>query len=103
MQMTTKFVVPEGVEFAALALGRTAEGAISFDWAPIEAVCAASGIDIALLREQDEGNVAGLIVAWYMCHRELGGAPDATAEDLLAEAHAEDDLGGGYSHEPGRA
>jgi len=87
--------IPDDLDFSALQLSRdpiTLD--VSFDWAPIEAICKHSGIDIALLKEQDEDNVAGLINAWYIAHRQNCGAPDPVQEQLLAEVIAEDIAGG---------
>lgn len=87
-------VVPPGVDFSDLRLARDGvSGDISFDWAPIKAICAASQIDVDMLRETDEDNVGGLIVAWYDWHRQRGGAADLVAEQLLAEVAAEDERG----------
>lgn len=47
--------------------------------------------------------LAGLLMAWYRAHRSGGGALDPVAEDLIAEAAAEDAAGQPYSHAPGRA
>lgn len=88
-----RVVIPEGVEFGALALRRTDAG-VSFDWHVIGRVCAASGIDLALLRDTPEDNVADLIVAWYAEHLRRGGEPDPVAEQLAAEVRAEDGHGG---------
>lgn len=62
---------------------------MEFDWAPIEAICVASGLDIALFRDQHEDNVAGLIAAWYAMHRQRGGASDPVQEEIIAEALSE--------------
>lgn len=79
-----------GVPFAALKLRRdVTTGQVSFDWAPIERICEASGIDPCLFKRSHEDNVSGLIVAWYQAHREAGGAPDPVAEQLIAEVLAE--------------
>lgn len=92
--MAAGLTVPDGVDFSQLQLARDAvSGDVSFDWRPIEAICAASGFDVALLRESDEGNVGGLIVAWYTWHRQAGGAADLVAEQLMAEVAAEDGRG----------
>ena len=86
--------VPDSVGFADLKLARDpTTGAVSFDWGPIDAVCAESGIDPALFRDQDEDNVAGLIVAWYAEHCQRCGAPDRIAEQLIAEVAAEEIAG----------
>jgi hypothetical protein len=95
--------IPDGVKFADLKLQRDPDGAVSFDWAPIERICAASNLPIELLREGPEDNVAGLITRWYAAHREGGGEPDPVQEDLIAETLAEDAAGQPYSHQPGRA
>jgi hypothetical protein len=97
-----RVTIPEGLSFEALKLTRKPTG-ISFDWAPVEAICDASGIDINLFRESDEGNVAALIVAWYAEHLQRGGVRDAIADDLIGEAQAEDTFGAGLSHKPGKA
>lgn len=96
--------IPHGLDFADLKLVRNPQtGGVGFDWSPIESICAASGIDIALLRDGPDDNVSGLIVAWYSDHRARGGAPDPVQEDLIAEMLAENEHGDGLSHEPGRA
>lgn len=98
-------IVPEGLEFADLKLSRDAvSGAVSFDWEPIEALCAANGIDAALFRDRPEDAVAGLIVGWYFAARRLKGAHDPVAEMLLAEVLAEDTFGeASVQRGPGRA
>ena len=85
--------IPAGLEFSALQLSRDpVTGSVSFDWKPIETICAASGIDSQTFRAQHEDNVAGLIVAWYVQHRQGGGLADPVAEQLLAEVEAEDQI-----------
>lgn len=103
--MTKMFAVsiPPGVTFADLKLARDADGTVSFDWVPIERICAASGIDVAVLRDQDEDNLASLLTVWYRHHLAMGGAPDPVYTDLIGEVEAEDQHGGGLSHKPGRA
>lgn len=95
--------IPEGLDFSALKLSRDAYGYVSFDWAPISAICAESGIDPAAFTDTDEDNVAGLIMAWYQAHIASGGDQDLVAEDLIIEARIEDEHGGGFSFPPGRA
>lgn len=82
--------IPQGLRFADLKLSRhLVDGDVSFDWAPINAICEASDIDVAVFSHSDEDNVAGLIVAWYQVHREAGGEIDLVAEQLIAEVQAE--------------
>lgn len=102
-QQMTKIAIPDGLDFASLLLTRRADGAVSFDWAPIETICRESGIDIALFRDGPEDNVAGLITAWYRAHLDAGGAPDPVQEDLIAEAAAEERAGMRESLAPGCA
>ena len=102
-QQLTRVSIPESVDFAMLKLARDRDGAVSFDWTPIEAICRASGIDTALLRDGPEDNVAGLIAHWYAAHRQRGGAPDAVAEDMYSEVLAEERIGQRVSLPPGRA
>lgn len=102
MQLTT-IKIPDDVQFADLKLARDSDGRVSFDWSPIERICEASGVDPAIFRDAPEDNVSGLIVAWYAEHLRGGGARDPVQDDLIAEAALEDELGGGISHQPGRA
>lgn len=102
-QSTAIAIIPDDVQFADLKLTRSSDGNVSFDWAPIERICAASGIDSASLRDGHEDNVAGLISAWYERHIAAGGAIDPAYEDLIAESLAETAAGQLYSHAPGRA
>lgn len=95
--------IPAGLDFAALKLARDPDGRVSFDWTPIEVICQANGLDIDVFQDGPEDNVSGLIAAWYGAHLAQGGEPDPVQEDLLAEIRAEDALGGGLSHAPGRA
>lgn len=102
-QQLTKIAIPDGVPFSSLRLGRDADGAISFDWSPIERICEASGLTLAMFTEGPEDNVASLITAWYQAHRQNGGEPDAVADDLIAEVLAEEAAGQSVSHAPGLA
>lgn len=87
--------IPDDLDFSALKLSRDPVTLdVSFDWAPIEAICKLSGIDIALFKHQHEDNVSGLITEWYIEHRQRGGAPDPIQEQLIAEVLAEATAGG---------
>ena len=98
-----KITIPEHLHFADLKLARDSDGAVSFDVITLEAVCAASGIESDFFMGLHEDNVAGLIIGWYEAHIANGGAPDATAEDLILEVKLEDQHGGGFSLPAGRA
>ena len=102
-QQLTRITIPDDVQFSDLKLQRDADGMVSFDWAPIERICAASGVPFELLRDGPEDNVSGLIVHWYQAHLANGGARDAVQDDLLAEVMIEESAGQHHSHEPGRA
>jgi len=81
-----RVTVPEGMSFADLKLKRDAEsGEISFDLEAVRAVCVATGIDADAVFAH-EGNVNGLIVAWYGVHRMDGGEADLVFESLIADA-----------------
>lgn len=103
--MTQLFAItiPSDVAFSDLKLARDADGQVSFDWTPIERVCAASGIDVSLLRDSHEDSLAELLTAWYRNHLATGGMPDQVYVDLIGEVKAEDAAGQHYSHAPGRA
>ncbi len=101
--MLAQITIPDDVRFSDLHLARDQDGHISFDWTPIERICAASGLDVALLRDAPEDNVASLIVAWYAEHLRNGGERDAVQDDLIAETAAEDAAGQHHSLPPGRA
>ena len=102
-QHLAQIIIPDDIEFADLQLARDPDGALSFNWGPIERICAASNVPIELLRDGPEDNVAGLITRWYMLHLEHGGEPDAVKDDLIAETLLEDAAGQHVSHAPGRA
>ncbi len=69
----------------------------------IERIFQTSKFPIELLRDGPEDNVAGLIVQWYQVHLAQGGEHDPIADDLIAEAKAEDRAGQPVSYQPGRA
>ncbi len=102
-QQLTKIAIPDDVPFSALRLCRDADGAVSFDWSPIERICEASGIPVEMFRDGPESNVADLITTWYQAHRQNGGEPNPVADDLIVEVLAEDAAGQTISHAPGRA
>lgn len=87
--------IPDDLDFSALKLHRNPVTLdVSFDWAPIEAICKLSGIDIRMFSETPEDNVSELILQWYMEHRQRGGAADPVQEQLIAEVLAEAAAGG---------
>lgn len=95
--------IPADLDFAELKLARDPDGMVSFDQAAIEKIEQASGLDSGFFMTQPEDAVSSVIFAWYRHHLNRGGAPDATAEDLIAEVRAEDAAGQPYSHQPGCA
>lgn len=79
-------VIPDDVRFEDLQLARDPQnGDITFDWTPVERICAASGLDLARLEDPACDDLSELIVAWYEAHLAAGGAPDEVQEALLAE------------------
>lgn len=99
----TQITIPEDVEFADLHLARDPDGALSFDWAPIERICQASGLPVELFSDGPEDNVCQLVTHWYHSHLANGGERDPVQDDLIAEALTEDASGQPYSYPPGRA
>lgn len=102
-QQMAKVAIPDDLTFSDLHLARDLDGSVSFDWAVIERICEASGLPVEMFRDAPEGNVSGLIVGWYQAHRQHGGETDPVAEDLIAEAAAEEKAGQPFSYQPGRA
>lgn len=101
MKNLVKIIIAD-TQFSDLKLQREPDGAVIFDTAILRRICESSGIDLNSILA-DEDNIAGLIVAWYAEHRAAGGEADPVADELIAEVNAEDDRGGGFSYEPGRA
>lgn len=98
----TQIAIPDTVQFADLRLARDADGMVSFNWQPIEAICDASNVSVELFQNAPEENVCALITTWYQTHLKRGGERDPVADDLIAEVLAED-AAGSLSHAPGRA
>jgi hypothetical protein len=69
------------------------EGNLEFDWALIEGICDASGIDIEEFRDTEGESVSSLIHQWYAEHRARGGAPDPVMENIIIEAKLEESFG----------
>ena len=104
MHKITPISSPVGVSFSELRLARDPQtGDVSFDTSVIERVEAESGLPAGFFMGQHEDAVAALISTWYSAHRAAGGDADPVADDLIAEARAEDAAGQPYSHAPGRA
>ena len=86
--------IPEDLKFSDLKLARDPHtGDISFDWTPIERICEASGIDIAVFDDDSEDDLSELIIEWYQAHLASGGAPDPVQDELIAEAADEEAQG----------
>jgi len=101
--LSVRITIPDDVTFADLHMTRDPQtGDVSFDWSPIEAICAASDLDVALLRESED-NLAALVTAWYAEHLAHGGARDPVQDELIEEALIEGAHGETVSHKPGRA
>ena len=104
MHKITPISIPVGMSFSELRLARDPQtGDVSFDTSVIERVEAESGLPAGFFMSQPEDAVAALISTWYSAHRASGGDADPVADDLIAEARAEDAAGQPYSHAPGRA
>ena len=96
--------IPHGLKFEDLALTRDpVTGTVRFDLSPIQAICEASGLNLAALVSSADGAVCALIAAWYQDHLREGGSPDPVLEALDEEARYETERGGGFSYPPGHA
>lgn len=80
---STNVVIPDDVTFSDLRLARDANGRLSFNWAPIERICASSGIDVNVPRSSED-SAAWLITYWYAEHIRRGGARDPVYDNLVA-------------------
>ena len=101
---STPIAIPEGVAFADLRLARDPQtGDVSFNTAIIDQVERESGLPAGFFMGQPEDALAALITTWYSQHLAAGVERDAVADDLIAEARAEDAAGQPYSHAPGQA
>lgn len=96
-------VIPSDVAFADLELKRDVDGSVQFNWAPIEAICEASGIDSQSLKKAAGGSVAALLVHWYIAHLGRGGSPDQVQEELMTDAWTEDWGPSQHTFPPGHA
>ena len=92
---STPIAIPEGVAFADLRLARDPQTG--------DQVERESGLPAGFFMGQPEDALAALITTWYSQHLAAGGERDAVADDLIAEARAEDAAGQPYSHAPGQA
>lgn len=93
----------EGVDYADLKLRYEPEGSdiVSFDADVLIAFCRANNLPADAWLNED--NIATVMAKWYRLHRAAGGAPDPVREQIAFEVELEDRLGGGFSHEGGRA
>lgn len=103
LKHTPTIIIPPGLAFSALRLGRESTGDVSMDTAVIEQIEQANGLPVGHFASVSEDAIGALIVHWYQAHRSAGGAPDPVAEDLIEETRLEDVRGGGISHSPGSA
>ena len=87
-QSILRLHIPDTVQFSDLQL-EFADGAIAFNWEPIEKICGHNGISADLFKHRPEDNVGDLIIHWYAAHRAAGGAIDPVCEEYFAEVLAE--------------
>ena len=81
----TDLLIPDDVKFADLQLTVHPDGhQVTFNWAPIERICQASGLPTDTFRDAPEG----LLVMWYRAHLTIGGAHDPVADNIFADALA---------------
>jgi hypothetical protein len=94
----TKLTIPDGLDFADLALEREpVTGRLLFAPAPLAAMCRCNKLDPAEILA-DEVPSRWLICEWYVAHVTAGGAPDRVAEQILAEVADSPESGTGLEH-----
>jgi hypothetical protein len=98
-----RILIPTELPFAALALTREPDGSVGCDLGTVSIIERLSGLPDGWFMSQPEDALAALITQWYAAHLAAGGEHDPVADDLIAEARAEDERGDGISHHPGRA
>lgn len=103
MKKSVRISIPDDIDFSDLRLARDQDGSVSLDLSVIERICDASGIPISRVMDAPEDTLCSLVVTWYQVHLEHGGDRDPVADDLIAEAVAEELAGQGESLPPGRA
>jgi hypothetical protein len=95
--------VLEDIDFADLHLTRRhTDDKLFFDWEVVMRACTEWQVDFMRLRES-ESAIRKFLLTWYKAHRDFGGAADAVAEELVAEASLVETRGGGFFYPPGRA
>ncbi len=85
VETTTRFVVPEDIDFSDLHLRRHRDGRIRFDWRVVGRVCEESGVSARELALGPNEDLIAFLVAWYNAQLRLGGAANPVAEALEAE------------------
>jgi hypothetical protein len=81
-----KLNIPEDFDFASLNLNYSPEtDMMTVNWAPIEDICALSGVDIGLIRN-DSHKAAAILEALYRDHLACGGRRDAVYDRIAARA-----------------
>lgn len=93
--------IPDGLDFGDLELTREADGSVTFNLDVIEEIRVASNLPADAFN--DEGDLADLIIGWYAAHLELGGTRNEAADELIAEAEAEEAAGQPFSLPRGQA
>lgn len=84
--------LPPDLPFAALRLGRAADGRLLFSRDAIRRLVRHNRLPVTFFLD-DPDNLGALIVAWYRLHLDAGGAPDPVADGLLHEARQHDITG----------
>jgi hypothetical protein len=94
--------IPPDLPFASLNLRLDPEsGALLFDAEPLLALVKANNIADEVLSDEDVATE--IIGAWYGLALKSGEPQDLVIEEIFSEIRFENELGGGFSHKPGRA
>ena len=96
-----QLVVPDGLRFADLQLRLDPEsGNLDFDTDPVERMCAANGLNIDEVMEDE---AVQMLLSWYIQHRRQGGEADAVLESEIEALRLESERGHDVPHAPGHA
>jgi hypothetical protein len=94
--------IPPDLPFASLNLRRdTQDGSLLFDAEPMLAIAQANSLPTDAFNDQDVATE--IIGAWYGLALKSGEPQDLVIEEIFSEIRFENERGGGFSHEPGRA
>lgn len=100
--MKFKISIPDGMSFDNLDLKQEANGDITFNTEPLEAIFKFNGLNGSDFISFEE-NISPLLVNWYLVHRKNNGKINHFAENLITEVILEESSGQSFSLNEGHA